>query len=60
MLETVIMLAIIGVCLYLIRQIPMEPIIHTLITVVVVLFAIMWLASVFGLTDIAIPRLHRR
>jgi hypothetical protein len=45
----VIGLVIIGVCLYLVEQIPMDATIKTIIRVVVILFVVLWLLQTFGL-----------
>ena len=46
----ILILVIIGVCLYLINNyVPMAPPIKTLINVLVVLFAVIWLLSATGL-----------
>jgi hypothetical protein len=59
MIGLLLTLVIIGVILYLVETyIPMSPPIKLLIRIVVVLFVVLWLASLFGLTDIAVPRIR--
>jgi multisubunit Na+/H+ antiporter MnhB subunit len=51
LLGAVIVLAIVGVALYLVfRMVPMEPTIKIAIQVVVVLFVVLWLLSLIGVT----------
>ena len=57
LIQVVIVLIILGVCLYLVQTyVPMAQPIKTLITVVVVLCVCLWLLSVFGITTIPIRR----
>ena len=59
MLELLIVLVVIGLCLYLVETyIPMDPVIKTVIRVVVVLLVVVWLLRVFGITDL--PNLRLR
>lgn len=59
MIQLLIVLIIIGVCLYLIETyIPIDPPIKVVIRVVVVLCLVLWLLNVFGILDIPIPRLR--
>ena len=59
MIGVLIVLIVVGVCLYLVQTyIPMAPPIKTVITVVVVLFLCLWLLSVFGVADIPVPRVR--
>lgn len=48
-IQIVIGLVIIGVCLYLVEQIPMDATIKTIIRVVVILFVVIWLLRTFGM-----------
>ncbi len=58
MIALILGLVLLGVCLYLIKQIPMDPTISTLITVVVVICAVLWLLRAFGVMDMPVPRLR--
>lgn len=59
MIQVLVVLIIVGVCLYMVQQyIPMAPPVKTVITVVVVLFLCLWLLQVFGIADIPVPRLR--
>jgi hypothetical protein len=59
MISVLIVLIVVGVCLYLVQNyIPMAPPIKTVITVVVVLVLCLWLLQVFGITDMPIPRVR--
>ena len=50
MLEVIIVIIIVGVCLYLVNAyVPMAPPIKTILMVVVVLILVIWLLSVFGI-----------
>jgi hypothetical protein len=61
MLSVVIMLAIVGLVIYLITTyIPMPQIMKTIILVIVALCVILWLMNIFGLGDIPIPHIPRR
>jgi len=54
-----VVLVVVGVCLWLVQTyIPMPQPIKTVITVVVVLFLVVWLLNAFGLMDATV--LHRR
>jgi len=59
MIQVIVILVIVGVCLYLVQTyVPMAPPIKTIITVVVVLMLCLWLLQVFGITDIPAPRVR--
>jgi len=59
MIELLLILAIAGVCLYLVEAyVPMDPAIKTVIRVVVVLCLILFLLRAFGISDLATPRLR--
>ena len=59
MIALVVLLVVVGLCLYLIETyIPLDPVIKTVIRVVVVLCVVLYLASAFGIVDIPIPRLR--
>ncbi len=59
MIGLLVLLILVGVGLYLIEQIPMDPSIRTIIRVVVILCVVLWLIEIFGVVDMPIPRLHR-
>jgi hypothetical protein len=57
LIQVIIVLIIVGVCLYLIQTyIPMSPPIKTILMVVVVLVLCLWLLQVFGISTIPIRR----
>jgi hypothetical protein len=59
MLEVLIVLVVVGLCLWLVEQyVPLSPPIRTVIRVVVVLFLVIWLVRIFGVADIGVPRLR--
>jgi hypothetical protein len=59
MIELILVLVVIGVCLYLIESfIPMDPAIKTVIRVLVVLCLVLYLLRVFGILDFPVPRLR--
>ena len=59
LLGLIIALILVGVALYLVNTyIPMDPKIKTVLNVVVVLVLVVWLLSLFGIADLAIP-IHR-
>ena len=59
MIELLIVLVIIGVCLYLVETfIPMDPAIKTVIRVIVVLLLVLYLLRAFGVVDLPLPRLR--
>jgi hypothetical protein len=59
MIGVLLVLVIVGVCLYLVQTyIPMAAPIKTVITVVVVLMLCLWLLRVFGVADIPVPRVR--
>ena len=59
MIGVLLVLIIVGVCLYLVQTyIPMAAPIKTVITVVVVIFLCVWLLQVFGVADLPIPRVR--
>jgi hypothetical protein len=60
MIGLLVFLILVGVGLYLIEQIPMDPALRTIIRVVVILCVVLYLISAFGLLDIPIPRLGGR
>lgn len=56
LISVLIVLIIVGVCLYLVTTyIPMAPPIKTVITVVVVLVLCLWLLQIFGITGPHLP-----
>lgn len=59
MIEVLIVLVIVGVCLYLVENyVPMSPPIKTVLRVIVVLILCLWLLRVFGVADFPVPRLR--
>lgn len=53
MITVIVVLVVVGLCLYLAETyVPMSPPIKTILRVVVVLFLILWLLRVFGVADI--------
>ena len=59
MIALIIGLAIVGVLLYFIAQIPMDPVILTVIRVVILICVIYYLMTLFGVVDLPLPRAHR-
>lgn len=59
MIEVLVILIVVGVCLYLVQTyVPMAAPIKTVITVVVVLFVCLWLLNIFGIADIPLRRVR--
>lgn len=59
LITLVLMLVILGVCLWLLETyVPLSPPIKTLIRVVVVVCVVLWLLQLFGVTGPTVPRLH--
>lgn len=59
MIEMLIVLVVLGLCLYLVETyIPMSPPIKTVIRVVVVLFLVVWILRGFGITGLPEPNLR--
>ena len=59
MIALLVLLVVVGLCLYLIETyIPMDPVIKTVIRVVVVLCVVLYLLSAFGVVDMPVPRLR--
>ena len=57
MIGLLIVLVIVGVCLYLVENfVPMDPTIKTVIRIVVVLCVVLYLLQAFGIVDMPIPR----
>lgn len=53
MITMIIVLVVLGLCLYLVETyIPMSPPIQMVIRVVVVLFSCLWLLRAFGIVDV--------
>ena len=53
MIELLVVLVVVGLCLYLVETyIPLSPPIQTVIRVVVVLFLILFILRVFGIVDV--------
>lgn len=61
MIGLILTLVVLGVLLYLIKAyVPMDPAIFTLLTVVVIVCIVLWLAGMFVVVDIPVPRVHLR
>lgn len=59
MIGLLLTLVVVGVILWLIEtQIPISQPIKVVIRVVVVLILVLWLLQVFGISDLAIPRIR--
>ena len=59
MIGILVVLVVVGVCLYLIETyVPLAAPIRTVIRVVVVLLLCLWLLQVFGVRDLPVPRLR--
>jgi hypothetical protein len=59
MIGLVLVLVIVGVCLYLIENyVPMDPVIKTVIRVIVVVCVVLYLLKAFGVVDVPIPRVR--
>ena len=59
MIGLILVLVIVGVCLYLVENfIPMDPVIKTVIRVIVVICLVLYLLSAFNVVDVPIPHLR--
>lgn len=59
MIGVLLALVIVGVVLYLVEvYVPMSPPIKTILRIVVVLFVVIWLLSLFGLLNMPVPRVR--
>ena len=58
MIGLLVLLVLVGVGLYLIQQIPMDPVILTVIRVVVLLCVVLYLVQAFGLLDVPLPNVR--
>ncbi len=59
MITVLVVLVIVGVCLYLIENyVPMSPPIKTVLRVVVVLILVLWLLQAFGIYEMPNVRLR--
>ena len=59
MIQLIVLLVVVGLVLYLVETfIPMDPVIKTVIRVVVVLCVCLYLLSAFGVLDMPVPRLR--
>lgn len=56
MMELIFGLVVLGLILYFVDQLPLDPIIHTLIRVVVIVCVIYWLAGFLGFANLPVPR----
>lgn len=58
MISLILTLVVIGLCLYLVETyIPMAAPIKMVIRIIVVIFLVLWLLKLFGIADMAVPRL---
>lgn len=56
MISALIVLVVVGVCLYLVETfVPMSPPIKTVLRIVVVLILCLWLLRLFGIADVPVP-----
>jgi len=59
MIQLLVLLVIVGVCLYLVEAyVPMDPAIKVVIRVVVVLVLVLFLLRAFGVADFPVPRVR--
>jgi len=59
LISLLIVLAVIGLCLYLVENyIPMSAPIKTVIRVIVVIVLVIWLLQLFGITGPSVPSLN--
>ena len=59
MIQLLVVLVVVGLCLYLVETyVPLSPPIALVIRVVVVLVLCLWLLSVFGVLDVPVPRVR--
>jgi len=59
MISLLVLLVVIGLCLYLVETyVPMSPPIKVVLRVVVVLVLVLYLLQAFGIADISMPRLR--
>jgi len=59
MIQLLVMLVVVGVCLYLVEAyVPMDPAVKTIIRIVVVLFLVLFLLRAFGVADYPVPRVR--
>lgn len=59
MIQVIVVLVVVGLCLYLIdTYVPLSPPIALVLRVVVVLCCCLWLLGVFGILDVPVPRIR--
>ena len=59
MIQVIVVLIVVGLCLYLVdAYVPMAPPIKTVLRVVIVLCLCLWLLGVFGILDLPVPRVR--
>lgn len=57
MIEMLVILVVVGVCLWMVNTYtPLAPPIKTVINVIVVLFLVVWLLNMFGITNFSLPK----
>lgn len=59
MISLLVLLILVGVLLYVVGLIPMDPAILNIIRVVVILCVVFYLIRAFGLLDVPLPRLRK-
>jgi hypothetical protein len=60
MLFLILQLAVVGLIVWLITtKIPMDPAIKLAIQIIVLVCVVVYLAQLFGVADLPLPRLHR-
>ena len=55
----IVVLVIVGVALWAIQQLPMDPTVKTIVRVLVILFVVLWLLSALGLLGGVVERSGR-
>jgi hypothetical protein len=59
MIQLILVLVIVGVCLYLVENyVPMSPPIKVVIRIIVVICLVLFLLRAFGVMDVPVPRLR--
>lgn len=59
MIALLVLLIFVGVALYLVQQIPMDPSILLIIRVVVILAVVLYVLAMFGVLDLPVPHVRR-
>jgi hypothetical protein len=58
MVQLIVVLLVLGLVLYLVTLLPIDPVILRIVQVVVLLCVILWLLSAFGILDAPLPRVR--